>query len=112
MYEIWLTLNILFELALQYLPAVVGTAVLWVALMGLAASRGNAGWGKALKPALVIFVVVTAITFFITPAMTKSSFANMGYWVDWGNLFLYAAGFGGVAAALVWPLAAMMRRAG
>jgi hypothetical protein len=36
----------------------------------------------------------------------------MGYWVDWGNLFLYAASFGAVGAALAWPLAAMMRRAG
>ena len=112
MYEIWLTLNILYELGLQYLPMVIGTALLWLALMAVAAARGRAGWGAALKPAIAIAVVVTAITFFITPGMTKSSFANMGYWVDWGNLFLYAAAFGAVAAALVWPLAAMMRRAG
>ncbi len=111
MYEIWLTLNILFELALQYLPLVLGVGALWLVLMVLAASRGNAGWSAALKPAFVVFLVVTAITFFITPGMTKSSFANMGYWVDWGNLFLYAAAFGGVGAALTWPLAAMMRRA-
>ena len=112
MYEIWLTLNILFELGLQYLPMVIVTAVLWLALMALAARRGKVGWGKAIKPALVVFIVVTLITFFITPGMTQSSFANMGYWVDWGNLFLYAAAFGAVGAALAWPLAAMMRRAG
>ena len=85
MYEIWLTLNILFELGLQYLPVVIGAALLWLILMAFAARRGNAGWGKAIWPALVAFVVVTAITFFITPGMTKSSFANMGYWVDWGT---------------------------
>ena len=112
MYEIWLTLNILYELGLQYLPVVIGTALLWLALMAVAAARGRAGWGAALKPAIAIAVVVTAITFFITPGMTQSSFANMGYWVDWGNLFRYAAAFGAVAAALTWPLAAMMRRAG
>ena len=112
MYEIWLTLNILFELGLQYLPVVIGAALLWLILMAFAARHSNAGWGKTIWPALVAFVVVTAITFFITPGMTKSSFANMGYWVDWGNLFLYAAAFGGVAAALVWPLAVMMRRPG
>ena len=38
MYEIWLTLNILFELGMQYLPAVIGTVVLWLALMLFAAS--------------------------------------------------------------------------
>ena len=111
MYEIWLTLNILYELGLQYLPMVIGTALLWLALMAVAAARGRAGWGAALKPAIAIAVVVTAITFFITPGMTQSSFANMGYWVDWGNLLLYAAAFGAVGGALAWPLAAMMRRA-
>ncbi|WP_454456275.1 hypothetical protein [Thauera phenylacetica] len=111
MYEIWLTLNILYELGLQYLPMVIGTALLWLALMAVAAARGRAGWGAALKPAIAIAVVVTAITFFITPGMTQSSFANMGYWVDWGNLLLYAAAFGAVGGALAWPVAAMMRRA-
>ncbi|HRO37461.1 hypothetical protein [Thauera sp.] len=111
MYEIWLTLNILYELGLQYLPVVIGTALLWLALMAVAAARGRAGWGAALKPAIAIAVVVTAITFFITPGMTQSSFANMGYWVDWGNLLLYAAAFGAVGGALAWPVAAMMRRA-
>ena len=111
MYEIWLTLNILYELGLQYLPVVIGTALLWLALMAVAAARGRAGWGAALLPAIAIAVVVTAITFFITPGMTQSSFANMGYWVDWGNLLLYAAAFGAVGGALAWPLAAMMRRA-
>ncbi len=111
MYEIWLTLNILYELGLQYLPVVIGTALLWLALMAIAAARGRAGWGAALKPAIAIAVVVTAITFFVTPGMTQSSFANMGYWVNWGNLLLYAAAFGAVGGALAWPVAAMMRRA-
>ena len=112
MYEIWLTLNILFELGLQYLPAVIGTALLWLALMIFAASRKGAAWKKAIAPAFGVGVIVTLITFFITPGMTKSSFANMGYWVDWMNLFFYAAAFGAVAAALTWPLVAgLCRRA-
>lgn len=110
MYEIWLTLNILFELGMQYLPAVIGTVVLWLALMLFAATRPGAGWKKALAPAFIIGLIATAITFSITPAMTKSSFANMGYWVDWMNLFFYAAAFGAVAAALAWPIAACLHR--
>ncbi|MER2553472.1 MAG: hypothetical protein ABTQ28_09395 [Thauera sp.] len=110
MYEIWLTLNILFELSLQYLPAVIGSLTLWLVLMTIAAARGGAAWRKALGPAIAIGIVVTAITFFVTPGMTQSSFANMGYWVDWGNLFLYAAAFGAVGAALAWPIVAMRRR--
>lgn len=110
MYEIWLALNILFELGMQSLPAVIGIAVLWLALMIFAATRPGAGWKKAIAPAFVIGVIATAITFFITPAMTKSSFANMGHWVDWMNLFFYAAAFGAVAAALAWPIAGSLRR--
>ena len=111
MYEIWLALNILYELGLQYLPVVIGPGLLGLALVAAPAAPGRAGWGAALKPAIAIAVVVTAITFFITPGMTQSSFANMGYWVDWGNLLLYAAAFGAVGGALAWPVAAMMRRA-
>ena len=48
MYEIWLTLNILYELGLQYLPVVIGTALLWLVLMAVAAARGRAGWGVQL----------------------------------------------------------------
>jgi len=110
MYEIWLTLNILFELGLMYLPVVVGTAALWLVLMVVAARRGKPAWCKAIKPAIVVGLAVTAITFAITPGLTQSSFANVSYWVDWGNLLLYAASFGAVGAALAWPLAATMCR--
>ena len=110
MYEIWLTLNILFELGLQYLPTVIGTVLLWLMLMIFAITRGGAGWKKALRPAIIVGIIATAFTFFITPSMTLSSFANMGYWVDWMNLFFYAAAFGAVAAALAWPIVAVVRR--
>lgn len=110
MYEIWLTLNILFELGLQYLPAVIGTLLLWLMLMLFAVTRPGAGWRRALLPAAVAGVIATVITFFITPGITLSSFDNMGYWVDWMNLFFYAAAFGAVAAALAWPIAASLCR--
>ncbi|MDY0071057.1 MAG: hypothetical protein RBR77_00225 [Thauera sp.] len=110
MYEIWLTLNILYELGLQYLPLIIATTVLWAVLMLLAVRRPQRRWGQALRPAVLVALLVTVITFFITPGLTQSSFANMGYWVDWGNLFLYAAAFGAVGGALAWPLLAMRGR--
>lgn len=82
MYEIWLTLNILYELGLQYLPVVIGTALLWLVLMAVAAARGRAGWGAALKPAIAIALVVAAITFFVTPGMTQSS---LGFGEQWNQ---------------------------
>lgn len=110
MYELWLTLNIVFELGMQYLPTVIATALVWLGLMAFAAMRRGAAWKRALVPAFTTGVIATVITFFITPGMTQSSFANMGYWVDWMNLTFYSMGFGAVAAALAWPIAASLRR--
>ena len=42
--------------------------------------------------------------------MTKSSMAEMGYWIDWANLAGIAAAIGGVAFALIWPLATSVTR--
>ena len=79
-------------------------------LMIFATTRGGAAWKKALRPAIFLGLIAAIFTFFITPSMTLSSFANMGYWVDWMNLFFYAAAFGAVAAALAWPIVAVVRR--
>ncbi len=111
MYEIWLALNILFELMLMYLPTVVGIAVVWLALMAIAFKRGKPAWAKSLKPAIVVGVIVTVLGLLTIPGLTQSSLSEMGYWVDWANLFAVAAGFGAIAALLAIPLAATMRRA-
>jgi hypothetical protein len=54
-------------------------------------------------------VVAVAAVLWV-PGWNKSSLADMGYWVDWANLLGVAAGFGAVAVALAWPLAAMRTR--
>lgn len=110
MYEIWLALNILFELMLMYLPVVIGVAIVWLVLMAMAFKRGNPAWAKSLKPAIVVGVIVTALGVLTIPGLTRSGLSEMGYWVDWANLFAVAAGFGTVAALLALPLAATMRR--
>jgi hypothetical protein len=48
--------------------------------------------------------------FFTVPAMTKSSLAEMGYWIDWANLAGIAAAIGAVAFALIWPLVTSVAR--
>ncbi len=112
MYEIWLALNILWEMALTVWPLILGAIVLWLVLMVMAwrspGSRGRAGLPVALLAALIVGVAA----FVALPGQSRSSFADMGYWVDWLNLLAMAAGFGGIAAAFVWPLAAMARKTG
>ena len=107
MYEIWLVMNIVYEIALGIWPLLALLLIVWLGM--LVAARGRIGMRQATRAALLGLVVAVAL-FFSVPTLTQSSLANMGYWVDWMNLFFYAAAFGGVAAALAWPIVAVMRR--
>lgn len=107
MYEIWLVLNILWEMALGVWPIVAGAGLIWLTLVVTAARRRGARWGAALPWAVAAALVVTVGAALALPGLSKSSLGEMGYWVDWANLLGVAAGFGAVAAAFVWPLAAL-----
>lgn len=107
MNEIWLALNIVWEIALDLWPLLLGAAVLWAALMATALRRRGTCWGGGVKFALVAAVLVALATVLWLPGATQSSLAEMRYWVDWANLLAVAAGFGIIAAVFVWPLGAM-----
>jgi hypothetical protein len=106
MYEIWLAMNIVWEMALAVAPLLLAAAVVWVLLLVLAWRRGG-GWGRALPGAIAAGVVVTVLGLLLLPGWNKSALGEMGYWVDWANLLAMAAGFGAVVAAFVWPLLAL-----
>ena len=110
MYEIWLVMNILWELALGLWPLLLGAAVLWAVLMATALWRPGTRWGVGLPLAVVAGLVVAAVAVVALPGLTRASLSDMGYWVDWINLLGIAAAFGAVAAAFAWPLLAMRGR--
>jgi hypothetical protein len=107
MYEIWLVVNILWEMALGIWPVLLGAALIWLVLVLTAARRPGSGWRAALPWAIAAAIVVTVGATLALPGLSKSSLGEMGYWVDWANLLAMAAGFGALAAAFVWPLAAL-----
>lgn len=107
MYEIWLVLNILWEMALGSAALVLSGLGLWGVVMIAALRRRGVRWGAGLPLALLVAAVVAALAFVAVPAAIDSSFADMGYWVDWANLAAIAAGVGAVALAFAWPLMAM-----
>ena len=107
MYEIWLGLNIAWEMALGIWPIVAGALLIWLTLMVVALGRRGARWLAALPWAIAAALVFTVVAALALPGLSKSSLGEMGYWVDWANLLGVAAGFGAVAAAFVWPLAAL-----
>lgn len=107
MYEVWLVLNILWEIALGIWPLLVGAIVVWGGLMAMALRRPGARWRAGLPLALAAGALVAIAAFLLVPGSTRSSLGELSYWVDWANLIAIAAGFGGVAALIAWPLLAM-----
>lgn len=110
MYEIWLMLNIVWEIALGAWPLLLALALLWVLFL-VAALRGRGTqWRGGLPIAAGVGVVAGVIAFLAVPALTRASLGDLAYWVDWlalGGIALAAA----VAAGLfVWPLAARRSR--
>ena len=101
MYEIWLAMNIVYEIALGIWPLLALLLAVWV--VTLVAARGRLG-GRQVRQALLLGALVAVALFFSVPTLTQSSLANMGYWVDWANLLAIALGLGALAAVFSVPL--------
>lgn len=103
MYEIWLVINIVYEIALTMWPLLALALAVWLVLLFVA--RGRSGGAGA---AVGIGALAAVLLFFTVPSLTHSSLSNMGYWVDWANLLAVALGLGAVASVFVWPLMALL----
>ena len=55
---------------------------------------------SAMKTTLVAGAIVATLLFLAIPYLTGSSFAFMGYWLDWALLIFMAVGY--AVASLVW----------
>lgn len=110
MYEIWLGMNIFYELAWMYAPVVIGVALVLALSYGMAWRRGGQ-WRAARSRALGVAALATGLAVLSVPTLTRSSLAEMGYWVDWLNLLMIAGAIGLLCGALIWPFVAM-RQAG
>jgi hypothetical protein len=75
-----------------------------------ALSRRGADWRAAWPVALGGAVIVGVASFLLLPGLTRSSLGELKYWVDWMALAGLAGGFALVAAALLLPLAALLKR--
>lgn len=111
MYEIWLVMNIVWEIALGIWPLLLAAVGLWLVVMVTALRHRGACWLAGLPLALGVGAAVTLAAALWVPGWNKSALSEMGYWVDWINLLGLAAGFGAVAMAFAWPLSAMRQAA-
>jgi hypothetical protein len=107
MYEIWLAMNIAYETALGLLPALAPLVLMWAVMMVI--NRKKLNRVKLITLAAVAVLVALAAVLAL-PSLSKSTLADMGYWVDWAALLGMAAGVGVAAAVLRWPVLAMRQR--
>lgn len=110
MYEIWLIINTFYELALMNLGLVVSTLIIWIALMAIAAKNKTKCWCSGIKPAALVAIVVWVIAFMLIPGITKSSFADVTYIVDYMVVAGVALACAGIVGAFVWPIYLIARR--
>ena len=111
MYEIWLMLNILWELLLPIMPLVLILFVIWAGLMMRAGLSPVVNWSRGLGQSLMVGVVAGVVAFFGLPAALKSGLSEMGYWADWLTLCGLALGACALVAVLLWPIMAARRPA-
>lgn len=109
MYEIWLMLNIVYELALSIWPWLLLLAVVWLVLLVLARRGRGADWRACLPKAVVLGLLVGVLIFFVTPMWSKSGLGEMKYWVDWANLIGIAVAWAAAGALFAWPLLTWLR---
>ncbi|MBP8143690.1 MAG: hypothetical protein KAY56_00010 [Inhella sp.] len=106
MYEIWLMLNIGWEIAREIAPWLLGALLLWLALLALARRR----LCGARRPAAGLGLAVALLAVLLLPGLTQSGLGELSYWVDWAALIGMALGFGLAAALFTWPLLALLLR--
>lgn len=107
MYEIWLMLNIVYEVALTVWPLLMVGLLVWLALLGMAGRRLNTG---ALAWSLVLGGVGGLAAGLVLPALTQSSLGDLGYWLDWAALAGLALACGALVAAAAFPVLSLLRR--
>lgn len=103
MYEIWLVMNIVWEIGLGIWPWLAAAALAWGVLMALAWRRPATQWRSAWPLAAAVAAAAAVIGFLVVPSATRSSLQELGYWVDWANLASIALGIGVAALAFTWP---------
>jgi hypothetical protein len=117
MYEIWLMLNIVWEIALGAMPWLLAAAAVWAVLVVLAArhraSSSAAGPAPAAaRPALAVGLGAAVLALFAVPALTQSSLGEATYLADWLALGGIALAAGVAAFLFAWPALRLLRSGG
>lgn len=111
MYEIWLAMNIVWEMAVAQASWTVPLALAFAVLVVIALVRG-ADWRRGWRWAWRIGLLATVAAIAFLPALSGAAWSDLSYVVDWAMLVATAVAVGAVVAVFVWPLAAALCRRG
>lgn len=78
-YELWLALNIVYELALANLAILIIFVMAVAFMFGVATVNGAPAWGKGFRIGIIAGVLVTIAGLFFVPAMIDSSIVDVAY---------------------------------
>jgi len=109
-YDLWLALNIFWEIALGKMQIILLAGVIWIILTTIALSKRSIHWGTVLRTALIPAGIVAVVMFVLCPGQSHASLLDMGYWVDWAVLGAVALGFGAVAFMYAVPALIIFKR--
>lgn len=107
MYELWLTLNIAWELLVMYRMWTLPAVLVLVVLLTLALWRHSRAGMRPLF--LIVSAIGAVVAYFGLLWETMAELGDLGYWVDWIVLGAISLGVGviaGIAAAGIYALMA------
>jgi hypothetical protein len=103
MYQFTLMFSIFWEIALDFWPWLLLLAGSWLAGIALAMRQPRHFWRSALRMTAWLAAGVGVAVFLISPAVNRSSFANVSYWLDWANITGFASACVAAAFFWIWP---------
>lgn len=104
LYNLWLGLNIAYEILLPLLWLLAVLVVAWSATLVLALVRApKAQWRQALPTSGLIGLAGMVLTFVLFPTLVGSSFADINQFADWLFAIGVAVGVGVAFLVVTWP---------
>ena len=111
LYNLWLGLNIAYEILLPMLWLLVLLAVVWSATLVLALVRAPKGqWRKTLPTSGAIGAIAMVLAFVLFPGVAGSSFADVNQFADWLFAIGTAVGIGVALWVLTWPALTWLKK--
>lgn len=101
---------VLLEIIRPLLPLLIVLLIVYPILLVMALKRGTLISRGAIRLAALFGGIAAALTLFIAPAVTQSSFANLSGALDYLSLVGGALGVGVLVALLTWPPSAFLQR--